>query len=218
MTVNVSVYHHFGNSQAVGRSSSFTCASVAEAKKAALFNASQMIRDRIRYFYHVTGENIDVWFVSVLYRDPWSRSRKVKCKIEETYAPVEGFEEINKARKISDAQKKLKAYEDHLEKVKRTNLEWIDIIRCEKQSNQVGEQQLSDMRNQACSPTPYVPCPPPVDRSPEPGSLLESYYHWRSTTPNVDYKGPYVTIKMGSCGSGRYDPNTGKYSPHWHGG
>jgi len=218
MTVNVSVYHYFGNSQAVGRSISFTCASVAEAKKDALFNASQMISERIRYFYHVTGENIDVWFVSVLYRDPWSRSRKVKCKIEETHAPVEGFEEINKKRKISDAQKKLKAYEDHLEKVKRTNLERKDIIMREKHNAEVGEQQLYDMRNQACSPTPYVPCPPPMDLGPEPGSLLESYYHWRSTTPNVDYNGPYVTIKMGSGSPGRHDPNTGKYNANWYGG
>lgn len=58
----------------------------------------------------------------------------------------------------------------------------------------------------------------PLDTGPKPGSLLEGYYSYLENTPNVNYRGPYVTIKMGSCGSGRHNPNTGKYDPGWYGG
>ena len=217
--VKLSIYSGYDSKTAAYPSASWSnmnFASIADAKKYCLYYGSNGDSRYIKYFFHVNGENIDVWF-TVNFVKP-DRGRTLKPKLVEVYAPVIGCSEINKQHKIKEAKKRIKEWQAWLERLQKDNKERIDIIQCEKKSAQIGEQQLHDMRNKACSPTPYTPCPPPIDRSPEPGSLLEGYYHWRSTTPNVDYKGPYVTIEMGSCGSGRYDPNTGKYNPHWHGG
>lgn len=168
------------------------------------------------YFFHMTGEEVDQWMTLlegdlVQIQEP-TLVDEIHCQKDNELSEIEA-----QIAQISAACSALQRENDELY---QTTLK----IRDENRTlDEMGQREMCKRTSGFLDTMQYYNTPDsngrrPLDTGPEPGSLLEGYYNYRATTPNVDYRGPYVTIKMGSCGSGRHNPNTGKYDPNWHGG
>ena len=126
----------------------------------------------IKYFFYVSGENIEVWF-TVNFVKP-DRGRTLKPKLVEVYAPAIGYSEINKQHKIKDGKKRIKEWQTWLEKLKEDNKERIDTVRYENSGKAAREKVLEDNRN-----------------TPEGCSKSYSDYHLGAPTSS-DYEGPSI--------------------------
>ena len=171
------------------------------------------------YFFHIVGSGLECWFtlngVKLVDVEDLKVDEELEAqKDEELEALNAQIAEIS-AQSISlQKQADEVAQRVYKQREVRTGVSsQIDYERSFRPSGFIDSLKAMNDSMPADVPTADRPY-----GNAEPGSLLEGYRKYLSETPNVGYNGPYVTIKMGSCGSGRYDPNTGKYNPHWHGG
>ena len=173
--VKLSIYSGLDSKTAAEMSGSWSnmnFASIADAKKYCLYYGSVGDSRHIKYFFHVSGENIDVWFTVNFVKS--DRGRTPKPKLVEVYAPVIGYYEINKQHKIKEAKKKIKEWQAWLERLEEDNKERIDIIRYENSGKAAREKVLEDIRN-----------------TPEGCSKSYSDYHLGAPTSS-DYKEPSI--------------------------
>lgn len=146
--VKLSIYSGLDSKTATAMSGSWSnmnFESIANAKKYCLYYGSNGDCRHVKYFFHVSGENIDVWF-TVNFVKP-DRGRTLKPKLVEVYAPVVGWSEFNKESKIKEAKKRIKEWQAWLERLKEDNKERIDMVRYENNRKAEREKVMEDIRN-----------------------------------------------------------------------
>ena len=144
--VTLSTHYLRADNTASAASHSSVCKSVAEAKKWSLDWATGGDNHHSRFYFHVVGENIDVWFTV---KFVWEiGKRKPVAKVVEVYAPEIGYDAKEKDHAIAQAKKKLDEMIAWRAKVEETNQQWKKILDCERRSQESGYVELAKIREQ----------------------------------------------------------------------
>lgn len=167
------------------------------------------------YFFHITGEDGGAWFT--LSGGELVEVQDLKVTDDVIFQKEEELAAIK--AQIAEVAAQCAVLQSETAEIYRAVLEkraeysaLRDQLTCEQRSRSGGFLAAMKYYN-----TPDRNGRRPLDKDPEPGSLLAGYREWAANTPNPGYTGRYVTISMGDCGSGRHDPNTGKYNPYPYG-
>jgi hypothetical protein len=145
-SVTFHTHYRRADGSASPASHSSACKSVAEAKKWSLDWATGGDNHHSRFYFHVVGENIDVWFTV---KFVWEIGRrKPVAKVVEVYAPEIGYDAKEKDHAIAQAKKTLGEWTAWQAKVEETNQQWKKILDCERRSQESGYEELAKIREQ----------------------------------------------------------------------
>ena len=177
MPVMLSVFSTYDPNTGVSKVDFQDCSftTLAAAKEHALYLATSGDSKRLRFFFQVTSEKMEVWFTAKWVRDLGRRTPK--CVLVESYAPVIGYGELALRDETAKAKKNLAELQDWLKKLEKDKEEMLARLEYEHHHLRACREALNDIRDRPagrCSAGPSYP----AERRRDPEDFADGTTNW----------------------------------------